>query len=234
MPAARNLKNQKYGRLLVLEFSHSVLKFKKKTSKKYKLKYWKCLCDCGNYVIVQQMDLLKGDTKSCGCWHSERSKLQCVANRLKEGEASFNSLYTRYRTTAKRKNLDFNLTKEQFRAITSKDCDYCGVKPNRTHQANHAFGAYLYNGIDRKDNTKGYIINNITPCCAFCNAFKSYFLSYKEMKQVIKLLKHFRKKENIWKDFILHGHKIKKNPIDIKPIILKTEGKIGSNLSECK
>ena len=32
---------------------------------------WKCICDCGNEVIVSSTDLRSGHTKSCGCYKSE-------------------------------------------------------------------------------------------------------------------------------------------------------------------
>jgi hypothetical protein len=28
---------------------------------------WECLCGCGNTAVVSRPDLIKGDTKSCGC-----------------------------------------------------------------------------------------------------------------------------------------------------------------------
>ena len=33
----------------------------------YKAIIWECMCDCGNKALVSSRNLLKGDTKSCGC-----------------------------------------------------------------------------------------------------------------------------------------------------------------------
>lgn len=33
---------------------------------------WKCLCDCGKIIIVRSGDLKSRNTKSCGCFQSER------------------------------------------------------------------------------------------------------------------------------------------------------------------
>jgi len=41
-----------------------------------------------------------------------------------------------------------------------------------------------YNGIDRIDNLKGYLKNNIVPCCKFCNTAKSS-MSQTEFKEWI-------------------------------------------------
>lgn len=60
---AMDLVGQRYGRLVVIEFSHC----------RNKKRFWKCRCDCGNEVVVSRMQLRNGDTKSCGCLHKERS-----------------------------------------------------------------------------------------------------------------------------------------------------------------
>ena len=33
---------------------------------------WKCVCDCGKETIVVGSALVRGSTKSCGCWNKER------------------------------------------------------------------------------------------------------------------------------------------------------------------
>lgn len=56
--------NSLFGRLTVLEFSHS---------NKKSLRYWKCVCICGNICVVRETHLLKGITKSCGCYRLEQA-----------------------------------------------------------------------------------------------------------------------------------------------------------------
>ena len=53
-----DLVGQKFNKLLVLESAGT-------GSDRQSL--WKCLCDCGNEVIVRGHQLTKGRTKSCGC-----------------------------------------------------------------------------------------------------------------------------------------------------------------------
>jgi len=67
--------------------------------------------------------------------------------------------FVRYKFQAKQRGLVFNLTLDEFSKIRSMPCHYCG-KPGP-------------NGIDRKDNGKGYDIENSAPCCATHNAMKS-------------------------------------------------------------
>ena len=46
----------RYGKLVVVEYAYS----------QNNRAYWKCLCDCGNYLIVQAPHLRTGNTQSCG------------------------------------------------------------------------------------------------------------------------------------------------------------------------
>lgn len=60
MVAIRNIENQKFNRLFVLEKDYS----KKRTA-------YSCLCDCGNKIVVTTDRLVSGKTKSCGCLKKE-------------------------------------------------------------------------------------------------------------------------------------------------------------------
>lgn len=62
-----NLKNEKYGRLLVLEEAAPLMSAQNK-----KIRRWVCQCDCGKIVTVRQSDLRSGHTKSCGCLNKEK------------------------------------------------------------------------------------------------------------------------------------------------------------------
>jgi len=153
---------QKYNRWLVLEIAES-----RKNNQRF---YYKCRCDCGTIREVQGQSLRLGKSKSCGCLQKE---VTIKRNTLPKGEASFNALFYVYRKNARKKGLEFKLTKNEFRNITQRECFYCRVKPNTEscHSKAHN-GGFTYNGIDRVDNTKGYIHENCVPCCKICNHAK--------------------------------------------------------------
>ena len=65
------------------------------------------------------------------------------------------------------------LDRESFKVLTKQDCYYCGKSPSQLLKHNTANGGYIYNGIDRVDNTKGYIFTNCVSCCKECNIKKS-------------------------------------------------------------
>lgn len=113
---------------------------------------WLCRCVCGNEVAHAGGELIRGRAKSCGC--------------LKTGPRNgpaFRSARNRYRVNARSRDLSWCLTDEDFLRLTSQDCHYCGAAP-----ANVA-GTFVYNGIDRMDNDRGYEPENVVPCCPKCN-----------------------------------------------------------------
>jgi hypothetical protein len=93
-------------------------------------------------------------------------------NRLPLGVASARFLYSKYRWEAERRKLSFELTIEQFLALTLKDCYICGDPPSSVIRRKNAYGTYTYNGVDRVDNSKGYDLSNCMPCCQPCNLMK--------------------------------------------------------------
>jgi hypothetical protein len=70
--------------------------------------------------------------------------------------------YNEYKYRAKDKNLEFTLTQELFDKITQSNCSFCNRETTNTHR----------NGIDRNDNSIGYIESNCIPCCNECNYMK--------------------------------------------------------------
>ena len=68
----------------------------------------------------------------------------------------------------------FELTPKQVKNLTSQNCYYCGIPPQKTIQNRKCSrGQYTYNGIDRIDNSLGYLENNVVTACWECNIGKS-------------------------------------------------------------
>lgn len=62
----KNLIGKKFGKLTVIERAESRI-----TPKGQIKSVWKCLCDCGNEIEVLASNLVRGNTKSCGCSSAE-------------------------------------------------------------------------------------------------------------------------------------------------------------------
>lgn len=130
---------------------------------------WLFRCDCGVEVEKTLRDVRRLDTKSCGCGRFGNP----AANRLPDGEASFNGLFSRYRYSARIRGHSWGLSRDEFRVLTQGNCYYCGAAPSVGHLTHKsANGAYTYNGIDRVDNSSGYEKLNVVTCCSVCNRAK--------------------------------------------------------------
>lgn len=161
MPKSIDITNQKFGRLTAI-----------KTIGKNKAAriLWQCRCDCGNETIVPTGDLRSGHTQSCGCY-----KVDQIAKALTKapGVSARNQAYLQYKYRAKRSRIEFKMSLEKFIELSQKNCYYCDCKPSHVYQTIAKNGTYIYNGIDRVDNSFGYIEDNIVSCCKDCNFMKS-------------------------------------------------------------
>ena len=137
---------------------------------------WKCICDCGNERIVHGGHLRAGTTKSCGCR---------ALDRLDESAKS--ALYGRYLARARKRKIDFLLTREQFDSLILKNCFYCDSPPNQKLKNSTNRQTGFYNGVDRFDNEKHYTEDNCFPCCKACNIMK-YDMTYDNFISHIKLI----------------------------------------------
>jgi hypothetical protein len=59
-----------------------------------------------------------------------------------------------------------------YREALVSDCYYCGVTPSQVVRRNDLNGEFVYNGIDRLDNSIGYTKANSVSCCWRCNRAK--------------------------------------------------------------
>lgn len=159
-----NLVNQRYGRLIVFEYSH-----KHKSPCGRIVNYWKCKCDCGNITSVSIGDLRKkkNSTTSCGCYGKEKQK-EAMHNLRRE--KSYNWLgygdmpgtyFCLLKSNAKSKNRKFELSKEYLWNLflqQNKKCilsglDLCFNSKQSKYDGNAS--------LDRIDSSEGYIEGNV-------------------------------------------------------------------------
>ena len=136
---------------------------------------YECKCDCGNVKLVRPGNLANGSTQSCGtCVKRGRKRKHVLETDTAFTDYSLNARYLSYLSSAKKRNLKFELSFEQFAKLVKTNCHYCSYKVK-------------LNGIDRKDNALGYIEGNVLPCCKTCNVAKGT-MSYEEfIKWVMRL-----------------------------------------------
>jgi hypothetical protein len=82
------------------------------------------------------------------------------------------SLFRRFKNDAKQRGYTWNLTDEAVQTLMQQHCFYCDAPPSQIAKHVAGNGHYVYNGLDRKDNTRGYEPDNVVACCKFCNYAK--------------------------------------------------------------
>ena len=141
---------------------------------------WECSCVCGA-VVVRTYSYLSGPTCAghCGCLKGRQPKApRPEGRRQPPGHSGFKALYSGYRIRAANKGLDFALSEAEFRDLTQQNCFFCKATPRAVFTNGqgldpNAYTAYVYNGIDRWDNSLGYVAGNCVPCCKVCNYAKA-------------------------------------------------------------
>lgn len=86
--------------------------------------------------------------------------------------------YTCYKNSAKCTDKTFLLTIEEFSGFWQLPCTYCGSEIKTI-------------GLDRIDNSRGYEIDNITPCCYICNRMRMQLSQgewFNQMKKILKFM----------------------------------------------
>jgi hypothetical protein len=147
---------------------HSLVVIKKSISKKNRSR-WFCQCDCGKTTIATGAALRSGHKKSCGCRHQ--------LGLLPKNETTLlRSLWSTYKSLAKKRGYEFALTWEEFELLTKGNCIYCGKEPYQVlNPRRRTQLPCTYNGVDRVDNAVGYITTNTVSCCGLCNFMKSNY-----------------------------------------------------------
>ena len=155
-------------------------------------------CDCGTKDHIAIGAVVKsGKTKSCGCMLRE-SRLRNISKLKKKTvtleHRALSNIFNQYRTTARNRGLIFELDWESMREIILQPCFYCNESKVNSYKirGRESEGEFLYNGIDRVDNLKGYTKENSVPCCRMCNFMKRDFNQDDFLAQVIKITANFK------------------------------------------
>lgn len=152
--------------------------------------YYKVRCiKCGNISIKTWNTIQKGRFGCENCYHLRKNEYQPPTL-----TSTKNSVKSFYKNGAKRRNLEWNLSDEDFSNLIFDKCFYCGAEPkeyNSDKFANHTNLPFKRNGIDRIDTSKGYSMENCVTCCETCNRMK---LNYSQSD----FINHIYKIKNYW------------------------------------
>ena len=118
--------------------------------------------------------ILKDNNKLCeGCeewkdlsqFHKRPDRPIGLRSKCKSCEIVYRKLnlkakkFIEYKGNAKRRGIEFRLSKQEFESFWQKPCEYCGDNINTI-------------GLDRIDSSECYNVSNIKVCCEICNKMK--------------------------------------------------------------
>lgn len=96
-------------------------------------------------------------------------------------------IYSKLKTNSRLKKRVFDLDKDKFIEwyfSQKKSCYYCGVAQDLAKKVTKRWLE-----IERLNNDIGYVLNNMTLACSWCNKTKSNILSEAEMKKIAFIIK---------------------------------------------
>lgn len=149
------------------------------TSGGYRL--WLCEClVCGRRQKLQAHEILNPQGKQC---------LRCRNRSRRQAEAPFNKAVGGYRRNARTRNLEWALSNSEVKVLFESVCHYCGSEPSNLCRPSTTSASdpqpddrnLRYSGIDRKDNSLGYTLSNVVPCCQTCNRAK-FKMTYEQFQ----------------------------------------------------
>lgn len=182
-----DLAGKKFGMVQVLHYTRSI----------NNAAYWKCRCDCGReyeYLGHYFNDKTR-IPKNCGCLRG-LSVSKAKANKDPLAVARNNAFWV-FRRNAKKRNLKVSITYEQWYELSQGSCFYCGTFRSNTNKVggDPKFCGrlpFLYNGIDRLDNSIGYTPENSVSCCKNCN-FAKHAMSVDDFLSMVKNIYEYRR-----------------------------------------
>ncbi len=173
MGVFKDVVNEKYGRLTVIEF---VAKggIGKGTSR------WKCLCECGNEHTTTISELRSGSTRSCGCLKKENSGKHLYKHG-NSGKPEYRVLKDA-KKRAKNRGIEYNIDLEDI--VIPSTCPILNIPIFK------GVGQVSDNSpsLDRVDNLKGYIKGNVRVISSKANRLKSDGL-LEQFENIIRYIK---------------------------------------------
>lgn len=162
-----DLVGKKFGRLTVLREGSGGI-----TANGKSYRTWVCSCVCGK-TVENNTNVLNSGRKSCGCINLLPDPRGTKEERQDKKLAR---AVDQVRRRAHERGHEWCLSTGQVLDLFSRSCFYCKAAP-RVYS--HSHGGSVRNGIDRLDNSRGYVLDNCVPCCTHCNTMKHAY-SYDE------------------------------------------------------
>lgn len=124
---------------------------------------WKCRCDCGTIKHINYYCVLKGSSKSCGCYHSDKMK---EMNWCGYGDIS-GRFWNVFVNSAKKRSIEVQVDKKYLWDLFIKQGGRCALsnllikidkfEKNKEQTVDDVYAA----SVDRINNNIGYLPENV-------------------------------------------------------------------------
>ena len=153
-------------------------------TKKEGKKYF-CTCSCGAKLVFGSREM-KTKTKDlsekgfAGCGNCSRNYYRDNRTDVEK----YRYVYNAYRKSASVRNIEFDLSREEFTNMITSKCYYCAKLNSNSRKDRLSDDLLYYNGVDRLDSNLGYDSDNTVACCSTCNYMKGTLTVPEFMDQV--------------------------------------------------
>jgi hypothetical protein len=117
-------------------------------------------------------------------WRDRNPEKMEEANRKRR--ESIDAHFKIYARSARLKKLQFTFSEEEFKDMVVQSCYYCDTLDEKG-----------FNGIDRMNQSVGYIQSNSVSCCAMCNWMKGSLDSATFIKRIRHIHSFIKNTENV-------------------------------------
>ena len=150
----------------------------------YRLCCLKCSAERNHANYIKNRDRYLMLSRKYGQENKER-----IAEVKKLNFAKPMSKYKSMLRAAKSRNIEVKLTYLDYLRLYERPCHYCNDEMDHISMTGYR--------IDRIDNSKGYEVGNVVPCCATCNMIKRELLTEDETKVAIEAILKLRKEKSL-------------------------------------
>jgi len=121
------------------------------------------------------------------CQQSLRKAHQVTSKGIKQRQTYSRTLNTRYRNAIRFAKYPWMLTQLEWESlIVDQLCHYCYAPLSNSQGSS----------LDRIDNSKGYQIGNVVPCCTPCNMTRGNRYTIEETEVMIDALMDYRRHQS--------------------------------------
>lgn len=185
MTRLENIRREEEYMLSIETSTYKVIDIDRERSAQVKRhKYYFIQCKKCGTIFSRRASIIKENLGTIQCSICRKSRFGKPLNVLEY------KMYCFYRSSAKQRGIEWNLSEDEFKSLIKQNCYYCNERPLRHQSVSYRDDYELVNGIDRIDSNKGYSIDNCVPCCNTCNLMKNTLSKEVFLDKVSQIYNH--------------------------------------------